>query len=197
MAADADPETERVALEALGYSEEWLRSGLLDRRLLVEQYERFRAGGTRKTAKYRSQALTAWREGVESIPEAQLDAFLSLMDADPDPKMAQSAIAALIQSPRISLVQLERIAQSDPKLMRRHEPLIRRTYLTRRLDEGVTDALLQQVIDFRDAAIQTSLVRDSRLSRKHADLLAKHGANPTIRKNARAWFQDKRAWKQG
>ena len=188
-------ETERAALEALGYTEEWLHSGLLERRLLAEQYERLLAGGTRKTGRYRSQALEAWRAGQGAIPEAQLDAFLSLMGSDLDPKMAQAAIAELIQSPRISLDQLGRIAGSDPKLMRRHEPLIRRTYLTRRLDEGVTEELLQQVIDFRDAAIQTSLVRDSRLSRKHADLLAKHGANPTIRGNARAWFQDKKAWK--
>ena len=41
-------EAERAALEALGYTEEWLQSGLLDRRLLADQYERFRAGGTRK-----------------------------------------------------------------------------------------------------------------------------------------------------
>jgi len=144
MAAYADPETERAALEALGYTEEWVRSGLLDRRLFVEQYER-------------SQAL--------------------------------------IQSPRISLGQLERIAQSDPKLMRRHKLLIRRTYLTRRMEGGVTDELLQQVVEFQDAAIQTGLIRDSRLSRRQAELLARDGANPTIRENATAWVKDKNAWK--
>jgi hypothetical protein len=79
--------------------------------------------------------------------------------------------------------------------MRRHEPLIRRTYLTRRLDQGVTDALLAQVIEFQEAAIQTALIRDARLSRKQAELLAKHGANPTIRKQAQAWFRDRKSWK--
>jgi hypothetical protein len=188
-------EAERTALEDLGYSEEWLRSGILDRQLLAEQHERFRAGGSRKITKYRSQALGAWLAGSGPIGEGQFDSCLSLMGAEPDAKLGQTALATLIQSPRISLEQLERIAQSDPKVMRRHEPLIRRTYLTRRLDEGVTDELLAQVIEFQEAAIQTALIRDVRLSRKQAELLAKHGANPTIRKQAQAWFQDRKSWK--
>jgi hypothetical protein len=188
-------EAERTALEDLGYSEEWLRSGILDRQLLAEQHERFRGGGSRKTAKYRSQAFDAWLAGSGPIGEAQLDSCLSLVGAEPDAKLGRTAIAALIQSPRISLEQLQRIVQSDPKVMRRHEPLIRRTYLTRRLDEGVTDELLAQVIEFQEAAIQTALVRDARLSRKQAELLAKRGANPTIRKQAQAWFQDRKSWK--
>jgi hypothetical protein len=104
-------------------------------------------------------------------------------------------IAELVESPRISLDQLGRIALSDPRLMRSHEPLIRRTYLMRRMDDEVTDELIQQVIELQDASIQTVLVRDSRLSRRHAELLAKRGANPTIRENALAWFLDKSFWR--
>ena len=54
-----DAETE--ALEALDYSETWLESGILDARTLLEQYARMQAGGTRKTARYRNEALAAWR----------------------------------------------------------------------------------------------------------------------------------------
>ncbi|TFG97630.1 MAG: hypothetical protein E4H11_01670 [Myxococcales bacterium] len=193
--SEADGKAEQAALEDLGYSQEWLRSGILDRQLLAEQHERFRGGGSRRIAKYRSEALGTWLSGSGPIDEAQLEACLSLIGADPDAKLGQTALAALIQSPRISLKQLERIAQSDPKVMRRHEPLIRRTYLTRRLDAGVTDELLAQVIEFQEAAIQTALIRDARLSRKQAELLAKRGANPTIRKQAQAWFQDRKSWK--
>ena len=188
-------EAEKTALRELGYSEAWLEAGILDRALLAEQFQRYQAGGTRKTGKYRSQALAAWQKKTEPIGDVQLDAFLSLMTADPDAKMAQSAIAELIRSSRISLEQLERIAQSDSKLMKRHEAAIRRSYLTRRLDQGVTDQLLARVIEHEDASIQTKLIRDARLTRKHAELLAKRGANPTIRTQAQAWFQDKKAWK--
>jgi hypothetical protein len=102
-------EGERVALAALEYSEAWLRSGLLDRRLLADQYARFQSGGTKKTVKYRTQALAAWRQGGEPIRDTQLEAFLSLMGAESDPKLAHAAIAELIQSPRLRLDQLERI----------------------------------------------------------------------------------------
>lgn len=195
VVSESISEVERAALAALGYSEAWLQSGLLDRQLLADQYARFQAGGTQKTVKYRSQALAAWREGGEPIDDAQLDAFLALIGAESDAKLAQAAIAALIESPRLRLDQLERIAASDPKLMRRHESLIRRVWFTRRMEDGVTDELFERVIEFRDAAIQTGLIRDSRLSRKHAEQLAKQGANPTIREKAQAWFQDKKSWK--
>jgi hypothetical protein len=193
--SESPTEAERSALEALGYTADWLHAGLLDRARLAEQHARLQAGGTRKTARYRSETVAAWLEAGGTITDAELDAFLSVAGADPDPKVTHAAVVGLIQSPRISLDQLDRIARSDPKLMRRHEPLIRRTYLTRRLDEGVTDALIQRVVDLRDAAIQTALIRDPRLSRRHAELLAKHGANPTLREKAQAWLQDKKHWK--
>jgi len=187
-------EAERAALEALGYVPGWLDAGILDPALLAEQAERLRTGGSRKTGRYRAQAVSAWLDRTGPLDDAQLDAFLALMRDDPDPKTAQAAVVQLIRSPRLSLDQLGRIA-SDRDLMRRHEALIRRTYLARRLEQEVTDELLQQVIEFRDAAIQTGLVRDARLSRRQAELLARSGANPTIRENAQAWCQDKKAWR--
>ena len=116
------------------------------------------------------------------------------MREEPDAKLAASAVAALIASPRLGLAQLERIARSDRALMRRHEPLIQRTYLARRLEAEVSDELLERVLELKDASIQTKLVRDARLTRKQAEQLAKRGANPTLRANAEAWVKDKKAW---
>ena len=141
-----------------------------------------------------SDSLTAFLEAPGAIDDAQLDAFLVRVREERDPKLAASAVAALIASPRLSLAQLERVARSDRALMRRHEPLIQRTYLTRRLEAEVSDELLERVLDLKDASIQTKLVRDARLTRKQAERLAKRGANPTIRANAEVWVKDKKAW---
>ena len=153
------------------------------------------AGGSRKLASHRAQTLAAWLEaGAGAIDDAQLGAYLALVRGDPDPKLAGPAVAALIQSPRLSLAQLERVARSDRKLMLRHEALIQRTYLARRLEAEVSDDVLERVLALKDASIQTKLVRDPRLSRKQAEQLAQRGANPTIRENAHAWVQDRKAW---
>lgn len=188
-------EADQQALEELGYSEAWLESGILDRPLLAEQRQRLQGGGTRKTGKYRAQAFAAWLGRSEPVDDAGIEAYLALAAADADAKMASSAVAELIQSPRITLEQLEQIARSGPKQMKRHEALIRRSYLSRRLEQGISDEIIDQVVASKDASIQTRLVRDARLSRKHAEALAKRGANPTIRANAQAWFQDKKSWK--
>ena len=81
--------------------------------------------------------------------------------------------------------------------MRKHEPLIRRTYLTRQMESGVTDAHMEQVIDYKDVSLQNGLLRDPRLTRKHAELLAERGSNPHIREQAKKWSQDKSFWKGG
>jgi len=141
-----------------------------------------------------SDNLTAWLEAPGAIDDAQIDAFLVRVREERDPKLAAAAIATLIQSPRLSLAQLERVARSDRQLMRRHEPLIQRTYLMRRLEAEVSDELLEQVLELKDASIQTKLVRDARLTRKQAEKLAKRGANPTLRANAETWIKDKKAW---
>lgn len=141
-----------------------------------------------------SDDRSAWLDAPGPIDDAQLDAFLASLREERDPKLAASAVAALIASPRLSLAQLERIARSDRTLMRRHEALIQRTYLARRLAVEVSDELLERVLELKDASIQTKLVRDPRLSRKQAEQLAKRGVNPTLRANAEAWIKDKKAW---
>lgn len=139
--------------------------------------------------------LAALRSGEEPLAEAQVSAFLEAVAAETDPKRARTAMAELIDSPRLGLAELEQVARSDPKLVRGHEARIRRSYLGRRLVDEVSEELFEQVIESRDATIQTELVRDPRISRKQARQLAKRGANPTIRQNAQSWFQDKKAWK--
>lgn len=141
-----------------------------------------------------SDSLTAWLDAPGAIDDAQLDAFLARVREERDAKLAHAAIGSLIASPRLSLAQLERVARSDRALMRRHEALIQRTYLARRLELEVSDALLEQVLELKDASIQTRLVRDARLTRKQAEKLAERGANPTLRGNAQAWVKDKKAW---
>ena len=145
-------------------------------------------------ASSRLATLTAWLAEPGAIDDAQIEVFLAQLREEPDAKLAASAVAALIASPRLGLAQLERIARSDRALMRRHEPLIQRTYLARRLEAEVSDELLERVLELKDASIQTKLVRDARLTRRQAEQLAKRGANPTLRANAEAWVKDKKAW---
>ncbi len=140
------------------------------------------------------ETLTAWLATTGPIDDAQIEAFLARIREQPDAKLAASAIATLIASPQLGLAQLERIARSDRSLMLRHEPLIQRTYLARRLEAEVSDELLERVLELKDASIQTRLVRDPRLTRRQAEQLAKRGANPTLRANAAAWVKDKKAW---
>ena len=85
------PSPHHSALADLGYTEEWLSAGVLDREQLAEQHERFESGGTRKTSRYRSQTVSAWLTRDEPLDSARVDAFLAVLAADPDPKLAKKA----------------------------------------------------------------------------------------------------------
>ncbi len=193
--AEALTDAELEALAALDYHEAWLDAGLLDRATLLAQHRRMQDGGTRKTARYRAETLTAWREAHAEIDAEQIDAFVTVMRVESDKKLLNAAITELITSPQLGFAELEQLARSDAKLIEKHAPLIRRTVLARRLTAGVDDEILDQVIESKDAALQSPLVRDPRLTRKQAERLASRGANPTIRSNADAWVKDKKAWR--
>ena len=167
---------------------------MLNSVVLLAQYERMQSGGTKKTARYRAEASSAWLADGARLGDEEIDGFLALMRAEPDKKLAKSCIAQLIQSPRVDLVQL-RARRSDEKLIRPHRALLQRMDLMQQMEGGVTDDHMLEVIESKDAAIQTGLIRDARLTRKHAELLAKRGANPTIRERAQKWSVDKKFWK--
>ncbi|MBW2268314.1 MAG: hypothetical protein JRH16_07035 [Deltaproteobacteria bacterium] len=193
----AEPLTdaEHEALEALDYGEAWLDAGLLDLATLRAQYQRMQGGGTRKTARYRAETLVAWRKACGSLDAEQVDAFVTVMQSESDKKFVNAAIAELITASQLGPAELERLAHADAKLIEKHAPLIRRTVLARRLADGISDELLDQVIESKDAALQSPLLRDPRLTRKQAERVASRGANPTIRSNAEAWVKDKKAWR--
>ena len=188
-----DAETE--ALEALDYHTAWVEAGIVDAPTLLAQYQRMQDGGTRKTARYRAETLSTWRAAHDAFEAEEIDAFIAVMRAEGDKKFVGTAIAEMIAAPQLELAQLEQLAHADAKLMEKHAPLIRRTVLTRRLADGVDDDLLGLVIESKDPALQSPLVRDARLTRKHAEALASRGANPQIRSNAEAWVKDKKAWR--
>ena len=75
---------ERQALDELGYTQAWLDAGVLDSTLLLEQIERLEAGGSKKLGRYRAKAVSTWLEGEGAIDDGCLDAFLTLIAADPD-----------------------------------------------------------------------------------------------------------------
>ena len=142
-----DPTTEEsTALAAIGYTEAWLELGVLNSVLLLAQYERMQSGGTKKTARYRAEASSAWLADGARLGDEEIDGFLALMRAEPDKKLAKSCIAQLIQSPRVDLVQL-RARRSDEKLIRPHQALIQRMDLMQQMEGGVTDDHMLEVIE--------------------------------------------------
>jgi len=89
--------------------------------------------------------------------DAQLEAFSRACAEERDAKLAHAAVAALIAfaAPQPRAARARRPV-SDRELMRRHEALIQRTYLARRLETELSDELLEQVLELKDASIRRS-----------------------------------------
>jgi hypothetical protein len=83
------------ALRLLRYPREWEELGLPDSGLLALQLETYRRSGDQSTEHYR---FAAFRHLLQAGPvtDARVANYLTLVNADPDPAMARSALVELL-----------------------------------------------------------------------------------------------------
>jgi hypothetical protein len=108
------------ALKLLRYPREWEAFGLPDTRLLELQLETFRNSGDQRTEHYRFAAFRSLLE-EGSMTDGRVDHYLILVNAEPDPAMARSALVELLLHRPLTDSQLDHVRRhpwflSEPRL---------------------------------------------------------------------------------
>jgi hypothetical protein len=179
------------ALRLLHYPPEWEAFGLPDSRLLELQLGTFRSSGDQHTEHYRYAAFQALLPEAATHDE-RFAQYLVLVDADPDPAMAHSALIELLLRPELSDARFERVAQhpwlvEDPRLPKRHR-------LVRALrSEGPTPDLVARCLAEGDSGVHWALLGLGGLPRSVLEQLALNGASRRVRNMAAAALRTKRS----
>ena len=84
-----------LTLYDLGYTDKWLKYGLLDEAALRKQLEEFERGDDQNSEHYRYGTLINWLRAKENISEEEVNYFTELAREDKDKLMAGSAVKEL------------------------------------------------------------------------------------------------------
>ncbi|WP_420571726.1 hypothetical protein [Kordia sp.] len=98
-------------LTKLGYTEKWIRFGLLDQDILTKQIISFQNGDDSNTEHFRYQTFINWLETKADVNDVEIQNFVELAVEDKDQLMAGSAIVQLLRHPEITDNQFKFISE--------------------------------------------------------------------------------------
>ena len=175
------------SLKKLGYSKAWIDYGHLEESTLTEQIKKFVAGEDPNTEHYRYASFRKILENAQVVSDKLIEELLVLVDSDPDQSMASSVLYQLISRPDISDEQFEFIAKHDhfSPQGRLHKALPKFKLLRELQKNGISDALLEKLMNLDISSIQADLLDRSDLTEHHLQILEQRGRSKAIRNRAR------------
>lgn len=185
---------ERI-LEHFGYTDDWLRLGVVTPSELQQQFAEFEASDDKNKEHYRCGAFRAYLDRLDSISDELLRRILGLSDFGSDGcDLKVNRVFDLVHSELLTDAQLQGLIERSE--FREHQSFkiaIARLLIRRRLDAGgLTDDIFRDVCELNDAtALQQLLDRDD-LARDHVGWVAEHGCNKRLRNIAKQMLQSRR-----
>lgn len=181
-------------LAALGYTEPWLRLGVIDAALVRAQHLACTTSDDRSPEHYRHRAFAAFVARAERWSDEDLRALLMLRDAGQDgvDLSAQRAIA-LVESRAITTAQLDALASHEPRVLTAPiERRYRRACLRRAIAARGVAACAERIRAEADGHVQRELLDRPDLDVELLRWLRHHGANRAIRNRARQRLERRR-----
>jgi hypothetical protein len=136
-----------MELKDLGYTDKWIRYGLLNKEILNDQFLEFQKGEDQNTEHYRYGTFLNWLRGKENLTNQEIENFIELALEDEDELMAGSAVKELFTSPQITANQFDLVKQRLPKIGAWTTKLISREVLKKKIkNENLTNDLFRKCI---------------------------------------------------
>jgi len=145
--------------ETLGYSEKWIRFGLLDETSLQKQMEIFRNSADKNTEHYRYGSFLYWLRNKKVLTNSEISNYVELAKEDSNELMAGSAVKELLLAPQLTDEQFEYVKPLIPAFGEWTIKLIERETLKRAITKtGINEDLLHKSIRYRAAFSDNSLI---------------------------------------
>ncbi len=188
-----------IIMRQLGYTENWLRLGVVDSNFLKHQYVEFLRSDDKNQEHYRHRAFLRFLDRREELPEGEIEAIFGLTDEGPDGcDLRQTRILELLDSEVLSDDQLSGLTRfpevlESEAIRKKH----RRCLLTRRLTaEGPTDEVFEAMRRSGDSILHLALLHRSDLRRQQVEWLAENGGNKSVRNQASQMLESRRFRKE-
>jgi hypothetical protein len=162
------------ALTELGYTKQWLGSGVLTTEILLKQYQIFETGEDRNTEHYRYGAFRQYLSARKTLTDSELTNYLQLILAEKDFVMAESAAKDLFLYVELTAEQTKKVGQAMDMIGAEwFNKVMLRQQLVRELEnEGLSEALFKKCLAEGDSVVQ-ELVLSLSDAQQLAELAAK------------------------
>lgn len=183
-----------IIMNELGYTEGWLRLGVVDTLFLEHQYAEFQNSDDKHPEHYRCRAFAGFLKQRRRLSDDEIEAIFKLTDNGPDGcdlrvnRIMELLLSQLLTDDQLS--DLMRFPEVDEPPIQK---LYRRLLLLRRLAaEGLSDDVFHAVCESRDSTLYGTLLSRSDLCRKHVQWLAEAGGNRSVRNQAKQMLESQR-----
>ena len=174
-----------INLSRLGYTKQWVDSGLLTQDRLYNQLELLKTGDDTNAEHYRYKTLTDFVDSKDTISDIDLSNFLDVAKDDTDSAMSSSAIVRLLEKDYLTDKQFEKVSASLSAFGDWTGKVIVRQKLVRRLRaEDLTDKLFKESILSGDKVVHTILLSLVEHDIDRLEALIRKAANSKIRNQA-------------
>ena len=173
----------------LGFSDQWLRLGLLtedELRVLGHEYD---VGDDKSAEHYRYRVFGRFLASHRPLSPQTADALYELGRDDPHPPLGGAMMHDIVRLAECPAEVLEKAAASGENHLVK---AVRRRRLLEELNAGLTEGLFTRCLDSRDAVTQRALLEGPELSRRRLEQLAAGGSNRAVRNMARARLRSRR-----
>jgi hypothetical protein len=181
-------------IKELGYTESWLRLGVVDTEFVQRQYAEFCASDDKNQEHYRAGAFARYLRLRDRLSDEDIEAIWNLTDDGPDGSdLRLNRIMDLLATDLLTDSQMTGLARfpevSEPPLQKRYQ----RCILTRTLNkDGLTDSVFKAMCRSRDSVLHSVVLSRCDLRRNHLEWLAENGGNKAVRNQATQMLRSKR-----
>ena len=184
----------KEALKILGYTKDWIKTGVITEEFLVGQLEEFEKSEDKNQEHYRGGGFYNYISKVDKLSNNDIDNIFQLEDNGPDKcDLHLDRIIELIHSEKLTDHQLELI-EKYPEV--NEAPIQKRYTRSKALrslrKDGLTLDNFQLVKDTKDSALHEFVLDMDDLTREHLLWLNENGLNKRVRNISKQMLNSKR-----
>ncbi len=167
-----------------GYTDDWLRLGVVTQSELQQQFAEFQTSEDKNTEHYRCAVFLNYLNRIDGVSDETLHGLLALTDSGSDGcDLALNRAFELVRSDVLTDSQLQTLRE-QPRLDE-HSSFRRavdRVVVDRRLaSDGLTDQIFHDICVLNDASTIRRLLDRDDLTRDHVAWIVEHACNKRLR----------------
>jgi hypothetical protein len=177
-------------IKILGYTDDWLRLGVVDSSYLASQYLEYQNSDDQNPEHYRARAFERFIHTLDHLTKDQIEALFHLIDNGTDGwNLCEGRILEILLSGLLTdeqLIWLSKFPEvHNPPIQKRYHRILIECKLK---NDGLTDNIFEEICKSGDSNLHITLLHRKDIQLCHLQWLAEKGGNKAVRNQAKQFL---------